>query len=316
LISGYFLVDSKFKLEKVIQIWLQMFFYSAGIYLLFKATGNLAEVNDSTYFKVMFFMPAGMKHNWFPSIYLILYLVSPFLAVMVKKISKRQLQACIVILMLIFSKISRIIYPMSEGFDDNGYGIIWMVCLFMIAGYIKLYVPISGKWGKHMWVYISFSLMTVISYFAISTIYFWTGKGGKQTMLFFAYNSPTVIIASVALFIAFLNMGQKKRRESDKEHPFIKKMVLYIASLTFGIYLIHEHILLRDLWTKLWKVPEAFEQNYFILHFIGVVLLVFVLCGIIEACRKWIFGFLFRSRLWSWVKIKTTKINAIMNGEV
>lgn len=316
LISGYFLVDSRFKLEKVIQLWLQMFFYSAGIYLLFKALGILPELYSDIYYIDIFIRPMGMQHNWFPSIYIIMFLLSPFLAVLVKKISKKQLMAVIIILLLFFSNVLRAIYPFGPGFDDNGYGIIWMICLFMIAGYIKLYVPVTGKWAKKIWIYVCCSVVTVISYFLISEFFLFTSKGSDQIKFFYAYNSPTVIVASIALFLAFLNMGQKKRRDSDIKHPFLNKAIVYVASLTFGIYLIHEHMLLRDLWVDFWKVPEAFEKWYFGFHFLGVVLTVFVICGVIEACRKWMFGFLYRSRLWIWVTAKTAKINAIMNGEI
>lgn len=316
LISGYFLVDSKFKLEKILQLWLQMFFYSAGIFAIFKIFGILPEKYMNIYYIDIFVRPLGMQHNWFPSMYVILFLSSPFLAVVVKKISKKQLQVLIFVLLIFFSNILKAVYPFGPGFDDNGYGVIWMVCLFMIAGYIKLYVPITGKWGKKILVYLICSLATVISYFAISYLYLLTDKGADQIKFFYAYNSPTVIVASIALFLAFLNMGQKKRRDEDKKHPFVNKVILYIASLTFGIYLIHEHMLLRNLWIDFWKVPEAFEQWYFVFHFIGVVLAVFIICGIIEACRRWIFGFLYRSRLWTWISSKTVKINAIMNGEV
>jgi peptidoglycan/LPS O-acetylase OafA/YrhL len=293
--------------------------------LLFKAIGILPEAYDTSYFRTVFFAPLGMQHNWFASVYLLLYCLFPFLAVLVKKLSKRQLQACILILLVIFSKISQILYPNSGGFDDNGYGIIWMVCLFMVAGYIKLYVPITGKWGKKLLCYVIFTLLTFISYFAITMVYLKFGKLDEFKTIFYSYNSPTVIVSSIALFLAFLNMGQKKvqaktgikieAKTKSIGKRFIEKGILYTASLTFGIYLIHDHILLRDLWVTLWDVPEAFTKWYFVFHFLDVVITVFIICGIIEACRKWLFGFVYRSKFWSWIQEKLLKVNALMNGE-
>lgn len=309
LISGYFLVNSKFRLDKMIRIWLQVFFYSAGIYLIFKAVGILPENYDTPYFKAMFFTPIGMQHNWFASYYLILYLLFPFLAVLIKKVTKRQLQACILILLVIFSKVSNLFFPMSKGFADDGCGIIWMICLFVVAGYIKLYVPINGKWLKNLSLYIGFAFLTYASFFMISIFYMKVGKLSEFREFFYANNSPTIIVASIALFLAFLNMGLKEG------NAFINKTIIYIAGLTFGIYLIHEHILLRDLWVTLWKVPEAFNGKYFILHFVCVILAVFISCGIIEGMRQFVFGFLYRSRLYKALIKKTEKIDSWMNEE-
>jgi len=339
LISGYFLVDSKFRIDKLIRIWLQVLFYSIGIWLLFKVTGLLPEEFNTTYYSLTFLAPVGMQHNWFASFYIMLYCLSPFLAILVKKVSKKQLQACIVILLFLFTKVYSLLFPWAKPIDDNGYGIIWMICLFIIAGYIKLYVPITGAWRKKIGWYALCSILTFASYLVINTFYFTTGKLGDFTKILFNYNSPTTAFASIALFLAFLNMGQKKTKVATKqfeqqiskepqtsleqktsleqvdEKPFFKKAVLFIASLTFGIYLIHDHILLRGLWKTLWKVPEAFERKYFILHFAGVVLVVFIACGIIEAIRQWIFGFLYRSKFYGSILKKMKKIDMRMNGE-
>ncbi len=314
LISGYFLVDSRFKFEKVLKLWLQVIFYSAGIYLLFLLMGWIPTEYDNFYYLSIFLQPIGMKHNWYSSIYLILYCLFPFLAVMVKKLTKRQMQALIIILLLVFSKISTIVFPMSPGFEDDGYGIIWMVCLFVIAAYIKLYVPLTGTWVKNMVVYFVATILTFLSFFAISMIYLQFGKLDDFITLFFAYNSPTTIVASIAMFLAFLNMGTKEKTKTKKSLVW-ERIVLYIGGLTFGVYLIHEHILLRGLWVTLWHVPEAFEQWYFIFHYILVTILVFVICALIEAVRQWIFSILYRSRIWKWIQRISVSLDLRMNGE-
>lgn len=315
LIAGYFLVDSKFRLDKMIRIWFQVLFYSIGIWLLFKVTGMLPEEYDTTYYSLTFLFPIGMQHNWYASFYLMLYCLFPFLAVLVKKVTKRQLQICIVVLLFLFAKVYSILFPWAPRIDDKGYGIIWMVCLFIVAGYIKLYVPITGKWRAKIGWYVACSILTLVSYLVINTFYFTTGKLGDYTNFLFSYNSPTTTVASIALFLAFLNMGQKKEKELQNKRALMKKALLFIASLTFGIYLIHDHILLRDLWITLWKVPDAFGRRSFIFHYAGVVLSVFVICGILEAARQWIFGFLYRSKLYDSIIKKTQKFDSKINGE-
>ena len=55
---------------------------------------------------------------------------------------------------------------------------------------------------------------------------------------FYMYNSPTILLASIALFIFFLNL----KINSDK----IKNLIQYIAPSTLGVYLIHEYPLIRS----------------------------------------------------------------------
>jgi hypothetical protein len=123
-------------------------------------------------------------------------------------------------------------------------------------------------------------------------IYQATGRFEVFIKVLLEYNSPTIVVASICLFLFFRTI-----RIPD---GFLSKAILFVSPLTFGIYLIHEHYLLRDLWITFWKVEDFVKKPYFILHYIGVVLAVFIICGLIEWIRNMLFGLLYRSGAGKW----------------
>lgn len=281
LISGYFLAESKFRLSRILKIWFQVFFYSAGVWLVLLALGMVPSEFFAGYWISMFLLPITSQHYWFASSYIFMCLLAPFMGVAVRKMTKRQLQTCIVVLMLLFSRIWRIVLPMSTPIDDRGYGIIWFVCLFVIAAYIRLYVPANGKWVKPLLIYVASSAALFLSLPVLGTITQKVGKMVEYYDVLYEYNAPLTIIGAVALFLAFRNMKIGKGNAG--------KVLNWVAGCTFGVYLLHEHALLRGFWNSFWNVNEMCQTSYFVPHMIGVVLAVFLAGCIAEAFRQVLF---------------------------
>ena len=282
IISGYFLVESDFKINRIIKLWFQIFFYSAGIWLLFLALGMVPADYSGGYWISMFLLPVTSGHYWFASTYIFMCLIAPFLSVAARKMSKRQLQTCIVVLLILFSRVWRIVLPMSTPIDDRGYGVFWFATLFMIAAYIRLYVPKTGNWIKPFLIYVISSVLLFLSLPALGTITVFVGKMEKYYRVFFEYNAPFTIIGAIALFLAFRNMNIRAEK--------LGKVIRLISGATFGVYLIHEHTLLRSMWSGVWKVQEYYQTDYFVPHCIAVVACVFVVGILIDLIRRLLFA--------------------------
>ena len=70
LISGYFLVESKFKLSKVAKIWGETIFYSISIYILIIiASAEKFNLKDA----IKSFFPIITNQYWFVYIYIYIY---------------------------------------------------------------------------------------------------------------------------------------------------------------------------------------------------------------------------------------------------
>ncbi len=307
LIGGYFLADSSFKITRIIKLWLQIFFYSAGIWLIFLMLGQVPEMYTGAYWVSMFMLPVTSGHYWFASSYIFLCLLAPFLGLAARKMTKKQLQTCIVVLLALFSRVWRILLPMSTPIDDRGYGILWFVTLFMIAAYIRLHVQVKGKWLKPLLIYVCSSVCLFLSLPIIGTVTQTIGKMEQYYAVFYEYNAPFTIIGAVALFVAFLNMNIK----SDK----LGKVINIFASATFGVYLLHEHVLLRDWWNSVWKVQEYYPTSTFLLHFICVVACVYLAGTAVDLLRQLLFKIITKALRLTKLAEKISKADGLFNGD-
>ena len=103
LISGYFLLEAKWKLSRLVTLWLQVMFYSLGVPLVCLALG-VGDVNAwGLYDWVNVIFPVQMEHYWFITAYVVLYLLVPVLSMGVKKLNRKQHGMVIVGLLMVFS---------------------------------------------------------------------------------------------------------------------------------------------------------------------------------------------------------------------
>ena len=96
LISGYFLIDSTFKWKKVFLLWGEVFFYT---FLLFFVNKNVKFNNNiklEDYIKTFF--PICTKHYWFMTIYILLYILSPYLNILIRAMRKESYRNLIVVM--------------------------------------------------------------------------------------------------------------------------------------------------------------------------------------------------------------------------
>ena len=136
LISGYFLVESEWKPERILSLAAQVLFYSVLIPAAMLCLGMISGTELSIYDWLIFVFPFQTEHYWFATHYLILYLFAPLLAAGVQKMEKRTLQIIIFILLLFFS-IGKTVIPFALATDTYGYHYGWFLCLFLVAAYIR-----------------------------------------------------------------------------------------------------------------------------------------------------------------------------------
>lgn len=281
LLSGYFLLEAKWKFSKVVELWIQVMFYSVGVPVVCFALGIGDVSNWGIYDWMNVIFPIQMEHYWFVTAYVVLYLFVPLLSAGVKHITKKQHQLVIAGLLLYFS-IPKTILPILIPTDRYGYDFGWFLCLFMIAAYIRLY-GISFFCSKRK---------AVISYFSVTAIV-WAGSLGCGILsrkglplaymmdMFYCYNHILVLIASVALFYLFKYLQISSRKTAS--------IICKISPYVFGVYLLHENLAVRNLW-QFWLGIERVQGNITLfVHMIFAVTLVFVTGILVDFVRDCIF---------------------------
>ena len=285
LISGYFLVKSRFTVKKLVILWLQIVFYSWSIGLLFFATGMVPAEYKTLYELIFVAFPVTSGHYWFATIYVLLFALSPFLNAAIDKMNRAQHKACVVVLLIIFSLWNTLLPFTIPVTDFEGMDIAWFVSLYMIAAYIRKYPDCIRKKG---FAYVIGYLLSCISVFVAGIALLFVdaqiGKLGGYATNWYSYNSLPVLVGSICLFLAFLKMEIKKE--------WLCKCINVIAGATFGVYLIHEHRYLRYAWQQWLGVEQYADGPWMILHLLVSVILVFAVCVCVELVRKTIFTWL------------------------
>lgn len=248
-ISGYFLCTSHFKPSRLIRFWIQVWMYSVAVGLVGALTGVMKETVFDTHFLLTLFFPISMNHYWFMTAYLFLYVLLPFLGLAVQRMTKRQLQVAVLLLLFVFS-IQKSVLPVRLETDGLGYDVLWYVCVFMAAAYVRRFgAPFLEKKGRGVVLYVICCLLIFGGTLGLRQVYLKTGSLERMIQMCMEYNHILPFLAAVGLFSAF-----RRLRISGR----FAALVCKIAPYTLGVYLLHENLGLRYTWQN-WLGAEAFS---------------------------------------------------------
>lgn len=290
LISGYFLIKSKFKLEKLFQLCLEVLFYSIFIYAIMIIFG---KVNFSISSFAKSFLPVFLGNYWFVTCYVMLYVLSPFINKLILNLSKEEYKKLIGIILLAFSVWATFI-PNNHTINYGGsYSISWFICLYLISGYIRLHLDLDSV-NKYicLGLYLFCSLINTVTYFLIPTTNY------IRNDFLYNYYSITMVIGAVSLFLYFL----KFKINSD----ILNKVISFVSPTTFGIYLIHENPNIRNFLWSTFNISalKISGGGVLIINIIFTPILLFICFCLIDKLREVIFNLFYKTSIYRKIKIK------------
>lgn len=142
LITGYFLVESKMHLSRILKLILQVEFYSILCLLLTRYVFHQIIVIKDV-FHVLF--PLTSRQYWFATDYAVLLTLSPLLNKLIHALSKREHVVTNTILVTLFCVIPTFFF-WSRATLGNGFEFTWFITLYFIAAYIRIY---GINWKKN-----------------------------------------------------------------------------------------------------------------------------------------------------------------------
>lgn len=266
LISGYFLINTKFKTKKLLKIVLEVFFYSMlmyGVCLLFGIVKyNIDDLRMSLF-------PITYNMYWFATTYVVMYLLSPYINFILNNINKKQHLTLIIILLILVSIIPSIFVD-SKMFSDN---LIRFIFLYITAAYIKKYVPALNKKT-------TFGMATLggVLLFGISLLYTKLGFDKYITV----YNTMTTVPMLLLTISSFLFFRDLKIDNNNKIIPFF-------ASSAFAVYLIHINRYFRVyLFNNILHIQDFYDSNTLLLagYILIASIIIYISCSIIDFIRR------------------------------
>lgn len=275
LLSGYFLVKTTFKIEKMVSLIGQVLFYTVGVSFVLLVTEILPEygfydfVND--------ILPVQMEHYWFITAYLLLFAFTPLLNRALLYMNEKQLRAVILLFLVLFS-LPKTILPITITIDHKGYDLIWFLCVYLIAGYIRLFGISFLENRKRLAILLP---VTVFSGYLLTIAYGlcfrYTGKFEDQVLEVFQYNHLINLAMAVFVFYWFKNIEIKNK--------ILQHWVPKISPYVLGVYLLHEQLGVRYLWPKWMQVENYASGPWFVIHYILTTCTIFIAGVLIDAVR-------------------------------
>ena len=278
LISGYVWVQARYKYRNLMELWLQVLFYTVSITALFwLIVPN--SVSAMEWLKAIF--PVMFNQYWYFSSYVALFLFIPLLNFVLENMEKRKLQFCIGIILLFFSCVQTLFYSDAFGTND-GCSAIWLMILYLVGGYIRKYGhKENGKAAKFLAGYFAMIGFTWLSKLFIEILTLHILGEVRAGNYLISYKSPTILLAAICLVMFFARI---------QIAPFGEKVIRFFSPMAFGVYLIHTHPLvfsciMKDRFTEYAAFPWFIE----ILTILGTAVVINLICYAIDFIRLVLF---------------------------
>ena len=277
MIGVWFLVDAQFKSKRLIKLYSELWFYTATItivLLIFRIPVSAKNIIGG-------FLPFLRRSCWFVPTYLVLIALSPFIN-FVTKWSRKTHQTLLVLLTFIGTFISTVSGFMDTWFDC----IFWFVYIYFFIGYYKTFVHAEDnriKKNKGLLLFIG-----LLTYFLLVGINYYGDfvsqnrlavLGSKVAEQYLSdYKSLPNLIISFCIFNFFINtdIGEKN-------------IINTAARSSLAVYLIHQTpALIPIIWTQIFRCNDWVNSKFYLLYFIGVVLMTYLGGFLVDLIRFYI----------------------------
>lgn len=291
LISGYVGCYSKFRWSKLLTRHIQVLFYTISIaiicVLISPELVGQTEIGQALF-------PVMNNAYWYYVAYVPLCLMMPILNAAIEHLPQDTFRQMNIALFVVFCVLP-VLFQADRFKTSGGYHVLWLMILYLYGGYIRHY----GVFAKiKAWQ----SVLLCVGCIVIT----WLSKILKDRVMFAVtksidYMTPTLVIASIALFVLFTTIKIKASWQ---------KIVCKLSACTFGVYLIHDNPLIRNnLMKDRFATYAILSAGKMILLVFLTVLLIFVVCAVIEMGREWLF------KVCSSCKDKLLVAKALKNSE-
>ena len=264
MLGVWFMVDAQFKARRVLKLYFNVWVLTVGILVLLLVCGygfNSHEIAKS----VLPFIGRGV---WFPSTYIALILLSPWLKKFFDLGSESQKKFLIVAFFLISAFITiHAPFVMEDYWLDT---LCWFVFIYLFIGYYRK--NIRRRVNKYFVLFIG----TILYFMLVSVILCSSGIVQEAVRVFLAdYKTIPNLFISFCFFYFFQNLNVG-----------VSRITNYIATGAFTTYIVHQTLpIIHVLWFDIYQCEWFYDSNYKIVYVVCVIFSVYIAGLVIERLR-------------------------------
>ncbi len=272
LISGFVGVNNKFKVYKIVNLWLQVAFYTILITSYFHLfTSYTVSFSDA-------FFPVLTNQYWYFTSYFIMFFFTPFFNNVLNNLKEKELKQ-LGITIIVFLSIIPTIIQKDIFFTNGGYSFIWLSALYMFGGIINK-LDIANKISTFVLYFTSaFSILVSFLFKVFFTKY---PNENIDSSVLMTYISPTILLCAISLLIISVKTNIKSK--------FSVSVIKFLSPLSFSVYLIHTN---PYVWENIFKNRFVAYAEFSPIKLIAFVILtalaIFFICAFIDLIRFFIF---------------------------
>lgn len=285
MMTGYFLINhNKSSIKKVL---LECIYYGlllalcAVVFMFIPYTNTLYGGKNALLQQgIMSILTSVTNGWWFTTTYIVLILIIPLLNKAVTHLNKSGLKAMIFVFYLLMC---------IDFYYVGSYVNIEMgICFYLFGGYLRLYSNKLTLKRRMQYIIIIIGLI-VLSTFLMYHSYI---LNSDPKAVYSGFNRIVLANYWNYLYYPFFQPILCYFVFKVFESIHIKSRIINnISKTVFGVYLIHDSNLLRNLiWGQIFKVSSVqFFSKNMCLYAIGTILMIFVVCSLIDSIRILLF---------------------------
>lgn len=308
LLTGYFQCEKKTSLKKILNLILTVWFYKSSIAIIFYYFTNI-KITKLELFKEL--LPIDMRDYWFVNCYIALYIISPYLNILIEKIKQKDFRNLLIVGFILFS-----IIPIITGnttISNDGYTIINFIYLYYLGAYLKKFPP---EKNYHFKIYSNNKRKTIFfsTTFILCIISFLSYYFSKELILsknsltefigtnyfvnYRSFSNPIIIIQTLTYFLFFKSLNIKSK--------FINKL----AKNSIDVYLLHENyyifiVIYKILKTTNWYIKYGGIKTLILIIIFSII--VYIICYLISIIKDFIFKIISKTEVIKIISNKITK---------
>lgn len=281
LISGYFMINGRFKWKKLIRLLAEaQFYYWLTVFISWRVGFGALPTGRSLF---LAFFPVTVDRWWFLTVYILIYIFSPYLNILARAMDETTYRRFLLTALTLYCVI-----PTFFGFFFNTtesmlyYNrFIWLVIVYFTGAYIWIRGEEKSERFSRKYAVPLAAASAVVLVVSIPVIDRYSGLfgalGTTEPAYFWPPNTIPMLGLSIGIFALFLRL----------RIPY-NPVINTVASATLGVYLLHDGVLAYYIWQTVFQCAAHQESPLLTVRMLAVCAVILAAGTAVDLLRQWL----------------------------